>query len=213
MGETPYLEEGLARGIVNRSALARQLQPAVEAALLKEVTVASLGMALKRLEEEIRSRPDSLLDVLESVADLSVRSNLHEYTFRRSPTIIEGLRKLLDELGEPTESFFTVTRGVHEITVIVSSQLASTVERLFTREDLIESLGSLAAVTVKLPLESLGMPGVHYTLLKQLAWYDLNVVEVVSTYSELTIVLDRKDVDRAFSVLMSFTGGRSLKPS
>ena len=48
------------------------------------------------------------------------------------------------------------------------------------------------------------MSGVHYTLLKQLAWHDINLVEAVSTYSEFTIVLRRDVVDRAFSVLMEF---------
>ncbi|MBI3366167.1 hypothetical protein HY041_00875 [Candidatus Roizmanbacteria bacterium] len=38
-------------------------------------------------------------------------------------------------------------------------------------------------------------------LLKSLAWMGINVIEVVSSYTELTIVLENKDVDRAFSVL------------
>lgn len=44
--------------------------------------------------------------------------------------------------------------------------------------------------------------------LKQLAWHDLNLVEVVSTHGELTIVLDRDDVDQKLSVLMNSTGKR-----
>ena len=47
-------------------------------------------------------------------------------------------------------------------------------------------------------------PGVHYTILKQLAWNDINLVEAVSTYSEFTIILERDVVDRAFSVLMNY---------
>jgi hypothetical protein len=40
--------------------------------------------------------------------------------------------------------------------------------------------------------------------MKQLAFHDLNVVEVVSTYRELTFVLAKDDVDRAFTVLTRF---------
>ena len=45
----PYLSESLAAGIINVSSLARQLQPDVEKALLKEVNTGAIVMALNRL--------------------------------------------------------------------------------------------------------------------------------------------------------------------
>ncbi len=43
---------------------------------------------------------------------------------------------------------------------------------------------------------------------KQLAWNNINVVEVVSTYTEFTIILQKKQVDVSFSILMKFLAGR-----
>jgi len=42
---------------------------------------------------------------------------------------------------------------------------------------------------------------VHYSILKQLAWSNINVIEVVSTYTEFTVIIDNARIDTAFSVL------------
>jgi hypothetical protein len=43
------------------------------------------------------------------------------------------------------------------------------------------------------------IPGVYSFILKALAWEGLNVVEVVSTLNEFTIILDDKAIDAAFA--------------
>jgi hypothetical protein len=48
------------------------------------------------------------------------------------------------------------------------------------------------------------IPRIFYTILKQLAWESINVIEVVSTYTEFTIILERGQVDQSFSILMKY---------
>jgi hypothetical protein len=38
-------------------------------------------------------------------------------------------------------------------------------------------------------------------MFKRLAWEDINIVEVISTTNEFTIVVEDEDIDRAFSVI------------
>jgi hypothetical protein len=42
---------------------------------------------------------------------------------------------------------------------------------------------------------------VYYAILKQLTWAGINVVEVVSTMTELTLLLEKTNVEKAFLVL------------
>ena len=77
----------------------------------------------------------------------------------------------------------------------------SKIEDLFRGERLIKKLSFLSSITVKLPEENVTTPGVYYFILKALAWQNINVIEVVSTYQEITLILETKEVDRAFSVL------------
>ncbi|MDY0296247.1 MAG: hypothetical protein RB296_02920 [Acidobacteriota bacterium] len=47
-----------------------------------------------------------------------------------------------------------------------------------------------------------GGAGIHYGLIKPLAWSGSNVIEVVSTFSELTMIVGAPVVDRSFSLLL-----------
>jgi len=202
--ESPFLEEGLANGVLNLSALARRLRPRVEAALARKVSAAAVMMALKRLAPRVSPPDRAVVTLLRQMRDLTVRSNLVEFTFRSSPTLLERQRDLLRAVAREHDAFLTFTQGVFEATLIASARLAAKIEAAFKGERLVSRLDDLSAIVIPLPPKSVQTPGVHYTLLKQLAFFGLNVVEVVSTYGELTIVLAKADVDRAFSILKRF---------
>ncbi len=198
---TPFLEEGLARGILNYSAVARDIRPAVEAALMKPVGESALLMALKRLSEKLEKRAGLQEKLLRETGDLTVRSGLIECTYRRSPAVYGQLQKLLKKVQQGGERFLTFSQGVYETTIIASSSLESKVFELFEKEDRVSYTPSLAAVIIKMPPEAVAIPGVHYPILRQLAWQSVNIIQLISTYTELTIVLENSQVDRAFSTL------------
>ncbi len=204
VGAAPFLEDGLALGILNLSALARRLRPRVEAALLKEVSDAAVMMALKRLAPRFASKSAEVTKLLRRMGELTVRSSLVEFTFRNSDTILEPQKELLHAIHRRSNTFLTVTQGVFEVTVIASAVLADKIEEVFAGERRISRLDDLSAINIRLPRETVHTPGVHYVILKQLAFADINVVEVVSTFTELTVVLSHKEVDRAFTVLKRF---------
>ncbi len=52
-----------------------------------------------------------------------------------------------------------------------------------------------------LPKGTALIPGVYSYILKALAWEGINVVEVVSTLNEFTIILEDKKIDSAFAVI------------
>jgi hypothetical protein len=57
---SPFLEAGLASGIINLSALARQIKPEIESRLVKNASDGAMIMALKRLADELHD--DKLLN-------------------------------------------------------------------------------------------------------------------------------------------------------
>jgi hypothetical protein len=201
---SPLLEEGISEGIINLSALARNLQPKIEAQLMKPVSESAILMALKRLSSKITVKENQREKILKDIGDLTVRSNLCEFTFIKSETILERQKQLLLQIEGQRDSFVTFTQGVFEITIIVNSDLAKTVEEIFKTEKIVSRIPDLSAITIRLSPQSVHTPGIHYSILKQLAWKNINVVEVVSTFTEFTIILEKDQVDLTFSILMNF---------
>jgi len=206
--ETPFLEEGIADGIINLSALARKVQPQIEKTLMKPVSESAILMALKRMSPKLTKKLKLNKQSIFRAGDLTVRSDLSEFTFLRSETLLEKQKLLLHEIKDRGDHFITFTQGVFEITTIVNSGLAEAVETIFKGEKVISRLSDLAAVTIRLSPQTVHTPGVHYSILKQLALRDINVVEVVSTYTEFTIILEKNYVDVSFSILLKFLSNK-----
>jgi hypothetical protein len=202
--EYPLLEEALARGIVNLSALARELQPGIQAELGKSVSTAAITMALKRLSPEIHKRGARRSAVVKSTGDLIVRSNLVEFTFRHSESIWEKQKRLLHRLENDREVFLTFTQGVFEVMLIASAGVERAVMEIFGKESIVSHVKGLSAIIMRLSPRTVHIPGVYYSILKQLAWGDVNVIDVVSTFTEFTILIDRQQVDRAFTILTRY---------
>lgn len=199
--QTPYIEEGIAQGVVNLSAFARTLQPEIEKKLFKTVEIGAIVMALKRLAQTHKQNQKQVQIILQSLQDITIRSNLMEVTFAQSDTLVENQLKLMQEVSKQPQAFLTITKGVFETTIITSAFLTPEVEKIFKKETLRSSLSNLSAITLILPKENVEIPGCYYAILKSLAWEGINVIEVVSNYTELTIIVDRATVDQAFSAL------------
>jgi aspartokinase len=81
------------------------------------------------------------------------------------------------------------------------------ITRLFKNEKLKSHSTDLASVTVKLPSVNTEIYGIYYYILKHLAWEGINIVELVSTSNEFTIVVKQDFVDKAFKILMQLKRG------
>lgn len=202
--ERPLLEEGLVQGIINLSALARQIRAQVEKEARKPAGEAAIVMALKRLTPRLSGKPPALRRLIRDLSDIAVRSAISEFTYHTSPAIVECQRRLLQAASSVPQRFLTFTQGAAETAVIVSTELEAKVASIFRREHLVSHLDGLAAMSIRLSPKSVAMPGVYYTLLKQLLWEDVNVIEVVSTFTEFTLILEQRNVDRAFSALTRY---------
>lgn len=202
--ETPLLEEHLSLGLINLSALARHLRPRVRKALLRPVSQASLVMALRRLEPRLAARTRPPQTRSSRPSDLTVRSNLVELTFHVSETIRGRHRRLLDRIARAEDAFVTYTQGATEVMLMVSAGLEKTVLEIFAGERLVAKVRGLSALVIRLAASSVQTPGVYYSILKRLAWQNLNVVDVVSTSTEFTIVVANDQVDQAFAALRRY---------
>ena len=104
-------------------------------------------------------------------------------------------------IGERRDFFYTISQGVYETTFVLSDQIKEGIPNIFEGEKLISSSYGLSSITIKLPMENVEQPGLYYYIFRRLAWEGINILEVVSTSNEFTILLKDKDIDRVFSVI------------
>ncbi|MCL2562277.1 MAG: aspartate kinase [Rikenellaceae bacterium] len=199
----PFIESALVEGLINLSALARQLKPEIERKVGKDVNDSAIIMALNRLVPRLeRIAYINTREVVRNIGDIIVRSNLRDYTFRNSATLYQRQAELLERAHEMKDIFCTFSQGIYETTLVVSNSISPLVADIFIGEHCIAQGSDLSSITIKLPLENTNCPGVYYYIFKELAWDNINVLEVISTTNEFTLVVSDKDIQNAFTILM-----------
>ncbi|MGL1885651.1 MAG: hypothetical protein OCD76_03975 [Reichenbachiella sp.] len=199
----PFVEEAMNAGLINYSSLARMLQPFVSKELMKEATEASILMALKRRStmgmNTLNLNPKNFRA---HIGDVFVRSGLSTYTYANSPTLTGNQTKLLHEVQSLPDTYCSFTQGMYERTMIVSENIKEGVERIFRNEQFVTGSQELSSATVMLKATNVRAYGLYYYIFKMIAWYGINIIEVISTSNEFSIVVESKNINEAFSVLM-----------
>ncbi len=198
----PFLQSALAQGIINLTSLSRIVKPEIEAELGKDIRNGAIVMALKRLSDDLEFRAThKIIKVLKNIGEITVRSSLTDFTFLLSDSLLENQRLLLKEVNKDKDVFYTSSRGVNELNIVVSNSLDKTVEALFEGERCTQKAENLSSITVKLPSENVTVPGIYYFIFQRLAWEGIVLYEVISTTNEFTILVDDEHVDIAFKTI------------
>lgn len=203
INRSPFLRESLTEELINVSALARKIKPEIEEITKKEIKEGAIIMAIKRMSPGYYHRINlKIKNFMGTLGDFLVRSDLEDFTFENSETLILSQAELMKALNDDKDAFYTYCRGVNESTVITSTSVTNKLRQIFKNEKLKSHSADLASITIKLPIVNTEISGIYYYILKHLAWEGINIVEVVSTANEFTVVVKSDDIDSAFSVLM-----------
>jgi len=198
----PFLQSALAQGIINLTSLSRIVRPDIELELGKDVRNGAIVMALKRLSDDLEFRAThKIIKVLKNIGEITVRSSLTDFTFLVSDTILAQQAKLLVEVNANQDVFYTSSRGVNELNIVLSNSMDGVVEKLFQAERCTQKAQNLSSITVKLPAENVSVPGIYYFIFQRLAWEGIVLYEVVSTTNEFTILVNDNQVDVAFKTI------------
>ncbi|HJS00963.1 MAG TPA: hypothetical protein VJ780_08525 [Flavobacterium sp.] len=198
----PFLLNALSLGIINLTSLSRNIMSELESEFGKEVKQGAVVMSLKRLTEELDFRLNHKINkVIKNIGEITVRSALTDYTFAVSETVLNKQAELISDINGFPDVFYTSSRGVNEINIVVSNTVNKLVDKHFSNEKLIQKLENLASITVKLPKENIVIPGIYYFIFQRLAWEGIIINEVISTSNEFTILVSEEQVDVAFKVI------------
>lgn len=203
INRSPFLRESLTENLINVSALARKIKPEIEDILKKPVKEGAVIMSIKRMSPGYYHRINlKIKNFMGTLGDFLVRSDLEDFTFENSPTLTLKQAEMMKSLNDTQDPFYTFCHGVGESTIITSVSVTKQLKKIFHNEKLKSHTPDLASITIKLPTVNTEISGIYYYILKHLAWEGINIVEVVSTSNEFTVVVHSDDIDAAFSVLM-----------
>ena len=192
----------LAEGILNLSAYAKQIQTDIEKATMKPVKLGTIVAALARLSRDLDSLP--LLCPPVSLLDIAVKSGLCEIAFEQSEVNRECLRLLYGSKHFAASDFFTATHGIGELSIVANEKNKARILEIFRPQKPKLISEKLCALTVRFSEHYIDTPGQTFWLVRKIAIERLNIVEIISTFTELTFLLHERDINKAFAVFTPY---------
>jgi len=186
------------KGWLNLSSYARTLQHDIQQRLLKDVQLGTIITSLSRIVMDIKDSQGPIRGVLQG---LTIHPNLEGMTFERTNEASARIRNIYSHARTTNKSYLTVTQGVNEVTIITETQVARTFRDSLKDVQKTYDKTNLVGITAKFKVGYLETPNLIASLTQRLAYRDINLIEIVSTATELTFILEKKDLPVALTQL------------
>jgi hypothetical protein len=195
--KSPTAYEALQNGWLNLSQYAVFIQPKVAEISYKRVQTGSIITALSRIRNELRDKQEPKI----MINNISLKTPISELNFAKESDHAEKIKKAYEKFATQENSFLNIISGNTETGIFVNSKYEQQVIAAFSPLVPNLHLTDLAAISIKLNPEYLLALGGVYEVLKYLVWEKINLLEVISTYTELTLIVDKKAANRVVEIL------------
>ncbi len=191
------LQEALARGIVNVSAAARLLRPAVVSSMGRNVSEEAIITSLKRIKGSYRRGALGYLKVL-AKSSLEVRTDLAMVSVQVSQEVSSRIK---DIAFKNYDAFLQISSSSNAYTLVFERSLYGYLRGRFKDEEVMEARTELAALIIHSPVEIMETPGCVAAVYNRVGRGGINVVDTVSDYTDTIIVVKMGDVVKAFTAV------------
>ena len=206
VSEQPFVEEGLANGIISIGNLAEQIQPAIEKELNKKIKLPAVVMALRRYADEI-SEHRKKTGKFDYAGEILMKTNICDVNFVKFHTLTAKLKTIHNLVNFERGDTLNVIIGNNEVSIVINEKYMEKLLKFMSGEKVLNKEEELVALTIIFTSDDfIHTPGVIFNAVRKLAWENINIYEIVSTMTELTFILNKKDSMKAYNVLQEMVG-------
>ncbi len=204
--ERPMLQETMRQGLISFGALAEKLKPQVETELGSHVKESAIVMALRRYSEGLDTKAEKKAASLFS-SGIVMKTGMVDIAVAKSATLASKLEKLYRIVDFFKGDVLNLIHGNYEVSIITNERHMAKVLKLLESEEILMKEKGLVSIAMSISKEHLYTPGILFTVVRKLAWDNVNIFELVSTTTELVFVVGSKDAARAYNSLQELVGG------
>lgn len=200
----PFIRDQLSNGIINNSALARQIAKDISHARGEPISNGAVVAALNRLGDELVKQTD-FSDYPRHIGDISIKLDLSLLTFSGSQRHAKARSKLFNQLESQNHLAYS-TIGPRDSSLVTETKI---LQKMSLDDDDYECrTDKLGSVTIHLSPEQAELVGMASYITAQISNLNINIEEMFSALWEFTFVLKAKDCRTALNHLLRVSSGQ-----
>src|SRR3989338_1762778 len=201
VSQNEFLIEAMSKDIISFGNLASLLKKDIEKELGSPVKDSAIVMALRRYADELTST-SSKIEGKRLHGEILMRTNLMDVNVLKTPSFSSKIKDLYKIVDVEHGYIFNVILGNNEASIITNEKYKERLMGFLKGEEIIMKQQDFVAITLRFSSKGfITTPGVIFSAGRRLAWENINIYEIVSTLTELTVIIHKKDSMRANTVL------------
>lgn len=204
--DIPQLAEELGRALLGLSDLAAGLGPPYSDIKPGSVPAAAEPGAVKRGAVEVPAAATDIELPGHKEGEVVTVHGLTQLTYDYSSDTHALHQQLLAYTHGPSDVFFNLSRGANDVAVVCSAVLTARVLEVFAGVNLRQRQDHLTAVSVRLNPDKGRTAGMYHTIFKRFASEGVQFVNMVSSSTEISFLVQRNEVERAVAALVRILG-------
>ncbi|MBU3913202.1 MAG: ACT domain-containing protein [Nanoarchaeota archaeon] len=200
-----YLNEVLKKGLINYSALTREILSKIKHKN-KKANFSSVLIAIQRYYDEIKvTKSENDCGELLKDCELIMKNKISSFTLERTKNVMNLINKISKTIRWDLGDIMFFVQGSGEITVVIDKKN----EKKFSGlgKSILEKKEGLTLLSLREAGESTSyskdIPGFLSFITGKLAEQEINIIDIASTYKQVIFVLYEKDSTKAYTVLDS----------
>ena len=178
--EKPYIEEAMRRSIISYGNLAEEIIGKIEAELNREVKHSAVVMALRRYAESLNERFEALRD-FDYSSEIVLKTNICDFNVIKSNTLLSKLKSVYEMVDFDKGDTLSIILGNYEVSIILTEKYIERLEKFLKGEKILNKETGLVALSIGFKGDFFHTPGVIFTVVRRLAWDDINIYEIISS--------------------------------
>ena len=201
VSENSFLLEAMSKELISYGNLAEQLKPEIEQELGKKVKESAIVMALRRYAEELQNF-DKNIKKFKFHGEILMRTNIMDFNIVKSNSLLNKIKNIYSLVNFEKGDTLNIILGSNEVSIVTNEKYKEKLSNFLKGEKILNKKFDLVALTIVFEgKDFFTTPGVVFTAIRKLAWEQINIYEIVSTMTELTFILNKKDSMKAYNVL------------
>lgn len=198
--EKIYLQEAIAKGIASYGSVAKQLKPEIEKELKKEVAHYAIVAALRRYAEKLNSRFKEI-KFTPNNSEVSLKTNIIDISVQKTPCLFDKLKKIYDIINFDNGDILHIIYGRNTVSIVTNERYKNQICRFLQYEKILCIDENLVALSFAIDKELVETPGVLFQIVRNFAWENINIIEIISIDLEMTFIVAEKDAITGYKAL------------
>jgi aspartokinase len=203
-----YLQEAIGKGIASYGSVAKKLKPEIEEELKKEVAHYAIVAAIRRYSEKMNYKfHDIKFDA--NTSEVNLKTNVMDINVLRSNSLFDKLKRIYDIIQFKKGDILHIIYGKNSLSIVTNERYKENICQ-FLREETITSIEeNLVSLSFTIDKCLVDRSGVLFQIVRNFAWENINIIEVISIDLEITFIVDIRDAVRGYKALQRLI----LKPN